>query len=109
MKFRILLILAVFSFGFLRPVMAAKYVILAWNDLGMHCYNRDFRDLAVLPPYNTLWAQVIEVADPPRIVVMPVIMMEVWKKLRQGGSKPISSRCMIENTAMSILLGILAC
>ena len=30
------------------------YKILAWNDLGMHCYNRDFSDLAVLPPYNTL-------------------------------------------------------
>ena len=29
------------------------YKILAWNDLGMHCYNRDFSDLAVLPPYNT--------------------------------------------------------
>ena len=36
-----------------------RYVVLAWNDLGMHCYNRDFRDLAVLPPYNTLWAQVL--------------------------------------------------
>ena len=47
---------------------AAKYVVLGWNDLGMHCYNRDFRDLAVLPPYNTLWAQVVKVADPPQII-----------------------------------------
>ena len=45
-----------------------NYVVLAWNDLGMHCYNQDFQDLAVLPPYNTLWAQVIEVGDPPQIV-----------------------------------------
>ena len=45
-----------------------QYVVLAWNDLGMHCYNRDFQDLAVLPPYNTLWAQVIQVGDPPTIV-----------------------------------------
>ncbi len=45
-----------------------KYIVLAWNDLGMHCYNRDFSDLAVLPPYNTLWAQVIKVGDPPQIV-----------------------------------------
>lgn len=44
------------------------YVVLAWNDLGMHCYNPDFQDLAVLPPYNTLWAQVIRVGDPPQIV-----------------------------------------
>ena len=44
------------------------YIVLAWNDLGMHCYNRDFQDLAVLPPYNTLWAQVIKTGDPPQLV-----------------------------------------
>ena len=44
------------------------YVVLTWNDLGMHCYNRDFRYLAVLPPYNNLWAQVIRRGDPPVIV-----------------------------------------
>ena len=47
---------------------ADKYVVLAWNDLGMHCYNRNFQDLAVLPPYNNLWAQVIKVGDPPVVV-----------------------------------------
>lgn len=47
---------------------APEYVVLAWNDLGMHCYNRDFSDLAVLPPFNTLWAQVIRIGDPPQIV-----------------------------------------
>ncbi len=46
----------------------ASYVVLGWNDLGMHCYNRDFQDLAVLPPFNTLWAQVVKVGDPPQIV-----------------------------------------
>jgi hypothetical protein len=45
-----------------------QYRILAWNNLGMHCYNRDFSDIAILPPYNTLWAQVIKVSDPPVIV-----------------------------------------
>ncbi len=49
-------------------VPARDYVVMAWNDLGMHCYNRDFQDLAVLPPYNTLWAQVIKVGDPPQLV-----------------------------------------
>ncbi|MBI5585157.1 MAG: hypothetical protein HY892_15190, partial [Deltaproteobacteria bacterium] len=42
------------------------YVVLAWNDLGMHCYNRDFSDLGVLPPFNNLWAQVIKLGDPPQ-------------------------------------------
>jgi hypothetical protein len=46
----------------------AKYVVLAWNDLGMHCYNNDFRDMAVLPPYNTLWVQVVRMGNPPKIV-----------------------------------------
>lgn len=44
------------------------YVVIGWNDLGMHCYNRDFQDLAVLPPWNTLWTQVILRGDPPLIV-----------------------------------------
>lgn len=44
------------------------YVILSWNNLGMHCYNRFYGDLAILPPYNNLWAQVIKVGDPPQIV-----------------------------------------
>jgi len=46
----------------------AEYVLLGWNDLGMHCYNRDFQDLAVLPPYNNLWVQVVRVGDPPKII-----------------------------------------
>jgi len=44
------------------------YIVLAWNDLGMHCYNSDFEYLAVLPPANTVWAQVLKVADPPQVV-----------------------------------------
>lgn len=49
-----------------------EYILLGWNDLGMHCYNRDFQDLAVLPPYNTLWAQVILRGDPPQIITQTV-------------------------------------
>ncbi len=45
-----------------------SYVVLAWNNLGMHCYNPDFSNLAVLPPSNVLWAQVIKVGDPPQFV-----------------------------------------
>jgi hypothetical protein len=47
---------------------AGDYIVLSWNDLGMHCYNFDFQDLAVLPPYNTLWAQVIKVGNPPQVI-----------------------------------------
>jgi len=51
---------------------AGAYIIVAWNDLGMHCYNRDFQDVALLPPANTLWAQVIRVDSPPEIVTQGV-------------------------------------
>ena len=44
------------------------YTVLAWNDLGMHCYNRDFEYIAILPPYNTLWAQVVKIGDPPQVI-----------------------------------------
>lgn len=44
------------------------FVVLAWNDLGMHCLNPDYDTLVILPPYNTVWAQVIETGSQPRIV-----------------------------------------
>ena len=36
------------------------YIVIGWNDLGMHCMNKDFSKLAILPPYNNLMAQVIK-------------------------------------------------
>ncbi len=63
----LVLIVLVMAAGSASAV-SSKYVVLAWNDLGMHCYNRNFQDLAVLPPFNTLWAQVVKVGDPPQVV-----------------------------------------
>ena len=40
------------------PATSMSYVILAWNDLGMHCDQNDYSYFAVLPPYNTLHAQI---------------------------------------------------
>lgn len=45
-----------------------KYIVIGWNDLGMHCYDQDYSVFSILPPYNTLWAQVIQIGDPPQIV-----------------------------------------
>ena len=56
------------------PERNLEHVILAWNNLGMHCYNRDCADFLVLPPFNNLWAQVIHVADPPQIVTSGVTL-----------------------------------
>lgn len=38
---------------------AQDLVILSWNDLGMHCMNQWHENLSILPPYNTLEAQLI--------------------------------------------------
>ena len=42
----------------LPPPSAGNYTLLAWNDLGMHCMDgMDFSVFSILPPYNTLHAQ----------------------------------------------------
>lgn len=45
-----------------------SYAVLAWNDLGMHCLNPTYDTAVILPPYNTLYAQVVLRGDPPEII-----------------------------------------
>lgn len=54
------------------PVSNGQYVVLAWNDLGMHCMDPSYEDFAVLPPFNTLWAQVIRRGKEPDVVTNKV-------------------------------------
>jgi len=44
------------------------YVVFAWNDLGMHCLNPTYDQAVILPPFNTVWAQVVRRGNPPQIV-----------------------------------------
>lgn len=44
------------------------HVVLGYNDLGMHCMGYDFSEIVVLPPFNTLHAQVIRRGDSPDII-----------------------------------------
>jgi hypothetical protein len=50
------------------PATRQKAVVLAWNDLGMHCLNPTYDKDVILPPYNTLWAQVVMRGNPPRVL-----------------------------------------
>ncbi|MBS1708502.1 MAG: hypothetical protein JSS65_07235 [Armatimonadetes bacterium] len=50
------------------PSAAESYTVFAYNDLGMHCLNKDFSELCVLPPANTLRAQVIRRGSSPEII-----------------------------------------
>ena len=38
---------------------AASAQILGWNNLGMHCMDSDYSVFSILPPYNTIEAQLI--------------------------------------------------
>ncbi len=49
-----------------------SYVVLGYNDLGMHCMNQDFERLCILPPFNNLHAQVIQRGKEPRIITQGV-------------------------------------
>lgn len=66
------LVLAVNPKSMERTVPSTQqYIVLAWNDLGMHCANLDFSNMCILPPYNNQKAQVILKGS---AVTLPVIM-----------------------------------
>jgi hypothetical protein len=48
-----------------------QYIVVAWNDLGMHCANIDFSNICILPPYNNQKAQVILKGSP---TALPQVM-----------------------------------
>jgi Bacterial Ig domain/CARDB len=42
------------------PAGAARYTLIGWNNLGMHCMDGDYSVLSLLPPYNTVHAQLVD-------------------------------------------------
>ncbi len=45
------------------------YTLVGWNNLGMHCMDSDYSVFSILPPYNTINAQLIDSAG--RLVRTP--------------------------------------
>ncbi len=45
-----------------------EYVLLAWNDLGMHCISDNEKYFSFLPPANTLNAQLFKRGPKPEVV-----------------------------------------
>ncbi len=41
------------------PVTSAASTVLAFNDLGMHCMDREFSVFSILPPFNVVHSQVV--------------------------------------------------
>ena len=69
-------------------VITGSMVVLGYNDLGMHCMNQDFSQLMILPPYNTLHAQIIDRSgEDPRIVTSGVTVSYSIPGNTQSASK----------------------
>ncbi len=51
------------------PAAATGWTVIGWNNLGMHCMDADFGVFAILPPYNTIQAQLIDPTG--RLVTSP--------------------------------------
>ncbi len=56
------------------PAASMSYIVLAWNDTGMHFLNSTYNGAVYQPPYNTLCAQVVKRGDPPEIVTAGVTL-----------------------------------
>ncbi len=53
-------------------VPPGPYVVISYNDLGMHCTQEDFSEICILPPYNNLRAQVLKRGPEPEILTSGV-------------------------------------
>ncbi len=47
-------------FGLAGAAGGTGWTVVGWNNLGMHCMDADFEVFAILPPYNTIQAQVMD-------------------------------------------------
>src|SRR5689334_23494011 len=36
------------------------FTVVGWNNLGMHCMDSDYSIFSILPPYNTIHAQLFD-------------------------------------------------
>jgi hypothetical protein len=72
---------------------ATSYKVVAWNDLGMHCACPTFAGFLLLPPFNTVRAQVLKIGtnDPVLITSSNIGTMSV-------------SYSMVENTDSNLQL-----
>ena len=59
LRFRILISLTTVLLAWPLMLNAANNQILGWNNLGMHCMDSDYSVFSILPPYNTIEAQLI--------------------------------------------------
>jgi len=63
-----ILAVAIMALVICPAAYSVEYTVIGWNDLGMHCLNPTYDKAVILPPYNTVIAQVVKRGDPPQII-----------------------------------------
>ncbi len=59
----------------LPPGQTSAYALVVWSELGMHCMDgKDYSVFAVLPPFNTIRAQLIKRGGTPQLVTSGVTL-----------------------------------
>lgn len=72
------------------PAVSDQYRIVGWNDLGMHCMDDRYEVFSILPPYNTLWAQVVRIpagGGDPQLVTSGVSVAYSFEDNSQSANK----------------------
>lgn len=88
-----LLLVAVLGVGALQPPPAQAVVrVFAFNDLGMHCYDGDFSIFSILPLFNVVHAQVIEVGPQPTLLDNTSVRLTYRAQADAAGSINTTSR-----------------
>ncbi|WP_321394464.1 cytochrome ubiquinol oxidase subunit I [uncultured Desulfuromusa sp.] len=62
-----------------------EYVLLAWNNLGMHCVSDSDPFWILLPPANDIYAQLVKRGDSPEIITEGV---EISYQVQEGFEYP---------------------
>jgi len=77
------------------PAASREVVVFAWNDLGMHCLNPTYDTAVILPPYNTVWAQVVQRGNPPQIITSGVTVE--YRMVNNSTSQKTSSSPVVSD------------
>ncbi len=79
------------SSGVTQPPVAETAKVLAANDLGMHCMDREFSVFSILPPFNVVNAQVVKRDNDGRPYVADDTEIEVFYEAVADASGSINT------------------
>ncbi len=71
---------------------STNFTLVGWNNLGMHCMDSDYSVFSILPPYNTINAQLIQGINGTATVVNTGIAISYKAVADPTGSINMSSR-----------------